>query len=119
MRTFQPSPPIAAFYEALIALANQAPQQVSGWGGYAYSYLPISVPAVPAAPTDPVELAFFQTICLPLYNAVVAAAGIGTSIAAPPVQTLADIQAAAAAGDPAAQQAMTEYYFQQASSSAP
>ncbi len=120
MRTLSLSPAVISFFETLVAIGNTPPSQAYGWGGYTYLWLPISLPAVPTPDANnKEEVAFFNVVCMPLYNAVAAAAGIGTSIASPPVQTLSDIQAAAAAGDPAAQQAMNEYYFQQASSNAP
>lgn len=120
MRTLTISPAVSSFFETLVAIANTPPSQAGGWGGYTYSWLPISLPAVPTPDANnKEEVAFFNVVCMPLYNAVAAAAAIGTTIVNPPVQTLSDIQAAAAAGDPAAQQAMTAYYFQQASSSAP
>jgi hypothetical protein len=74
MKTFTPSAPIAAFFEALIAQANQAPYQAANAGGVALLELNIVLPPIPAAPSDPVELAFFTDICMNLYNQLQAAA---------------------------------------------
>lgn len=74
MNTFTPSAPIAAFFEALIAQASQAPYQAANAGGVPLLELAITLPAIPARPTDPVEAAFFDNLCMPLYNQLAAAA---------------------------------------------
>lgn len=82
MRTLKLSSPVVAFFEALVAIGNAPPQSVTGWGGYTYLYLPISLPAVPTPdPVNTEEVAFFNGVAMPLYNALAAAAAIGTSIA--------------------------------------
>jgi hypothetical protein len=74
MKPFTPSAPIAAFFEALVAQATQAPYQAANAGGVALLELNIVLPPIPAAPSDPVELAFFTDICMNLYTQLQAAA---------------------------------------------
>lgn len=80
MVPFVPSPAIKAFYDTLVFYARQAPVQGSGWGGYTYSYLALSIPPIPPRPSDQTEAAFFDNVCMPLYNLLVQAASIGTNI---------------------------------------
>lgn len=124
MRTLTLSPAVSTFFETLVAIGNTPPSQASGWGGYTYSWLPISLPAVPTPDANnKEEVAFFNVVCMPLYNAVAAAAGIGTTIATPPITegggTITQVAALAETGDAAAQQLYEQMLWQQASSSAP
>jgi hypothetical protein len=80
VRPFVPSDPIKAFYETCAWYARLAPVDGSGWGGYGYKYLTLAVPPIPPRPTNPEEAAFFDNVCMPLYNLLVQATGIGTAI---------------------------------------
>lgn len=129
MRTFTPGAATKAFYDQLITIANAPPYQALNAGGNVLLRLqPYTLPTPPPTPADPLDAGFLAGICMPLYNALVAAyaadaAAYATVIGSPTnpatQPTIYELQQAAAAGDTAAQQAYNEYLFQQASSSAP
>lgn len=92
MRTFTPSPPVLAFFNALEALANQVAGTIGNAGGWPLLGLNLSLPGIPSAPTDPHELAFFNNVCMPLYNALAAAAAQVSGAVAPPAPAPASLQ---------------------------
>lgn len=73
MRPFNPKPSSVAFFNALEAAAKGA--RVTGylWGGYTFRYVSYPLPPLPPRPTDPVEAAFIDNVCMPLYNQMQAA----------------------------------------------
>ncbi len=73
MRAFTPSAPIAAFFNALESAAASGLKSAPAGLGYSYTYRAYPLPAVPPRPTDPHEAAFYDTICMPLYNQMLAA----------------------------------------------
>jgi hypothetical protein len=65
MKTFQPSPELLAFYNAVVAKANYA-DAFSENATAAHRTLP----PVPARPTDVQQAAFLDHLCMPLYGLV-------------------------------------------------
>jgi hypothetical protein len=74
MRTFTPGAATKAFYDQLITIANAPAYPAQNAGGNILMRLqPYTLPTPPPDPADPVDLAFLHGICMPLYNAIVAA----------------------------------------------
>lgn len=129
MKHFTPGPATKAFYDQLITIANAPAYAALNAGGNVLMRLqPYTLPTPPPDPIDIIDRAFLHNVCMPLYNAIVAAyqadAAAYTTVIGSPTNpatqpTIYDLQAAAAAGDPTAQAAYSEYLWQQASSSAP
>lgn len=76
--------PVRAFFEALYAQAMQAVAIGSGWGGYTFEYMSITLPPVPPEPIDMIEKAFYNNVCIPLYNQLAQLGAIGTTVVYPP-----------------------------------
>lgn len=74
MRTFTPGAATLAFYNQLVTIANAPAYQAANAGGWPLMRLqPYTIPTPPPVPADPVDAAFLANICMPLYNAIVAA----------------------------------------------
>lgn len=68
MRPFTPQSSTVAFFNALEAAAKRGRVMGTLWGGYTYQYVSYALPPIPPRPTDPVEAAFFDRVCMALYN---------------------------------------------------
>lgn len=97
MEAFVPAPALKTFFDTMVFYAKQGLVQGSGWGGYTYSYLALTVPVPPARPTDPIHAAFYDNLCMPLYHLLTQAAGIGTNLITGPPTTDPQVIALAAA----------------------
>ena len=123
MKPFVPLPELKAFFDALEAASLRG----LIWGDIPgrFQYVAYVLPPVPATPTDPIQRAFLEGVCLPTYHSMVAAnqraqETIARARGASGVTgTIGQLAAAAEAGDPAAQAAYEQMLWQQASSGAP
>lgn len=74
MKPFLPGPATKAFYDQLITIANAPAYQAANLGGWPLMRLqPYTLPSPPPDPIDYLDRMFLHNICMPLYNAVVAA----------------------------------------------
>lgn len=74
MKHFTPGPATKAFYDQLITIANAPAYQAQNAGGNILMRLqPYTLPTPPPDPIDIIDKAFLHNVCMPLYNAVMAA----------------------------------------------
>jgi hypothetical protein len=85
VKRYTPSPAVGAFFNALVAACNTPPLLISMFNIQRYQ-LNFTLPAVPPRPSDPVDAAFYDHVCMDLYAALqnalaVQAAAIQTMVA--------------------------------------
>lgn len=74
MKHFTPGPATKAFYDQLMAIANAPAVQLGNAGGNVLMGLQsFTIPTPPPDPIDIIDKAFLHNVCMPLYNAIVAA----------------------------------------------